>query len=316
MAFQNIGIDFDGVVNSLIFQENITVSVPASPNYPFDAAVKTRYVVVLEDAIYIDDTHPINFGGLTRFFLNPRTNTMPDNTFYIDPVVASSVFPRPYLPSIIEFSANLAAADIVISYYSIGTVLNSESIYTKSDVYTKAETPAAVQTAVDSYKGKRYTKTLTGNATEIEITGLDTNIKRYKFWLEAIDNNVGSTVNPITIQVDAGAGYISTNYRRLLLQTTETAVAAAVNTVGTIGSVYKNRQSVHIGNIQIINSKIHIWSDNLYYTGANLVNNKFMILNTGTIAGITKIKMVHSRTNGFKTGSKLTIEEILDGKAV
>lgn len=315
MAFQNIGIDFDGVVNSLIFQENITVSVPASPNYPFDAAVKTRYVVVLEDAIYIDDTHPINFGGLTRFFLNPRTNTMPDNTFYIDPVVASSVFPRPYLPSIIEFSANLAAADIVISYYSIGTVLNSESIYTKSDVYTKAETPAAVQTAVDSYKGKRYTKTLTGNATEIEITGLDTNVKRYKVTAELINND--ASLRTIDVQIDAGAGYITSNYRRTV-NITSTSASVVNDTNITIGGIGSNDQSKFTIEISIINSKIIISSVANYYSNTSSVQVIYIanITNTGSVSGITKLKLIGSAANCIKTGSKLTIEEILDGKAV
>jgi microcystin-dependent protein len=121
----NIRQDFDQTFtdyNHII--QSYTISTSA--NFPFNSTSKTRYVIELDECIYVDDTHLFSIAGYALSTAKAPTSS---NTYYITPIQSISQI-TPVFPYLVEFPPANAGETISIDYYGIGSPITVTSFNT------------------------------------------------------------------------------------------------------------------------------------------------------------------------------------------
>ena len=104
---------------------NKAYTIPSSPNFPFNASVKTRYVIELDECIYTDDTHQFSISGYTIDTGKAPTTT---HKYWITPITSSLTQAAPIFPYLVEFAPANSGESVTIDYYGVGSPLTDTNL--------------------------------------------------------------------------------------------------------------------------------------------------------------------------------------------
>ena len=159
------------------------------------------------------------------------------------------------------------------------------------------------------------TGTVTFPQTSFDITGLSIGKNDE---LRLVYTLVGDDATNFAIY-NIRANDITSNYHSQKLGATNTTIAGARTTDSRFAAGRSNRKAAGVADIKVSeNSRFVAQSGHVLAIGsdaANLAQDNYNIVNTGTVTSITKLTIIADRTNGIAAGSRIRLYKVNTGDA-